>query len=447
MSKQIHPNTIYNSTSLSTQDKDMLREAVRGEFDGYKYLRDVGIGAAAGAAGGAVAGGGIGSLPAAAVGAIGGAAFGLGSNAVADIAYNVYDDEGKASWQASDMQERLEKLGGMLAGKTKTPSIGQLLSGLGTQYKNFIDISLNKNVNEEQKKIYEQNLFNPVSEAHQEFKSALPQQKTASNKFIRIAYDTSTPGMVGGVSASAITDKLLYTYLTKPNSISPEITEAIKQQLTNNPTVQNMFNDMKSLIEQRKIMPNNWNNLDSIPKSWNEGYDAFQKSPLTKPGDQFLDDLIPDAQGVLQHPMQESWDASSQIANQRAEQMALNQGKNLLQPKNLLNATWKGVKGLGVGLAVDFASNWLIDTIDMAMTGGEINMFRRELDDLSKIITEINRLTSNNPEIVYAGNILWTNLKQIDRMLGEANEAKNNKASNPNLQTETPVQYLKADGI
>jgi len=420
--KLLVTSSIQRVNEVSPDQCDMVREAIRGEFEPGKYLRDMGTGALAGAAGGAVAGAGIGSLPGAAVGAIGGAAFGLGSNAIGDIAYQIYNNETKAAWQAEDIQGKLNKMGGMLAGKTKKPEFGELLSTLGTFYKNYIDVAVNSSKDKDQAKMFEQNLFNPKSQAYTTFQSALPQGRAAfkKTKFVKVAAsDTGSVGAVGGTGTALVTEKALYSYLQNPNSVTNEVGQLIRQQLQNNPTVQTMANQMKNMMSQG----GSWRAPDTIPQSWNTGYDAWMKSTARQPGESFIDTAVqgPNGSYSVKNPMQESYQTAEQIAEQRALQAT---GKSWLNPKNILNATWKGVKGLGVGLAVDFASNWAVDAIDMAMTGGEINMFRRDLEDIRKTITEINRLTNNKEEVVYAGNMLWTNLKQIDRTLGEAGDKK-----------------------
>jgi len=317
MKNLIYSSSVKRIDASSQREIEMMREAIRGEFEPGKYVRDMGVGALSGAAGGAIVGGGVGSLPAAAVGAIGGAAWGLGSNAASDIWYQTRSDEDKASWQAGDLQEHLEKMGSLLTGKTKSPEIGTHLNQLGAQYKNYIDVIIQKTDNEEQKKMYEQNMFNPNTESYKYFKSQYP-QRTSNVKFKRVvhAVDTSPAAMVGGLGASVGATKA-------------------------------------------------------------------------------LDMLYP----AVAAP---------------------------------------GVKGMGAGLVVDLAANWGLDKIDMAMTGGEINMFRRELADVGKIITEVNRLTKNQEDVVYAGNMLWTGLKEVDRMLADIEKKKTE--SNPDLQASTSGQ-------
>jgi len=123
------------------------------------------------------------------------------------------------------------------------------------------------------------------------------------------------------------------------------------------------------------------------------------------------------------------------------DDVASQAGKQLTKP-GFWKSVGTGAKGLGVGLAVDWAANWGLDKIDMAMTGGEINMFRRELADVGKIITEINRLTKNQEDVVYAGNMLWTGLKEVDRMLAEVENKKSQEPqeSSASLQANTPGQ-------
>lgn len=430
MKNLIYSSSVKRIDASSQREIEMMREAIRGEFEPGKYVRDMGVGALSGAAGGAIVGGGVGSLPAAAVGAIGGAAWGLGSNAASDIWYQTRSDEDKASWQAGDLQEHLEKMGSLLTEKTKSPEIGTYLNQLGTQYKNYIDVIVQKTDNEEQKKMYEQNRFNPNTESYKYFKSQYP--KTSNVKFKRVvhAVDTSPAATVGGLGTYAITSKLLYTYLTNPSSISPEITQAIQQQLANNPSVQSMMQEMKAMHTQGK----SWHAPDILSndyKNWHTNY--LKKYPGQNPGNVINSD---DASAI--YNSQKEYAA---IAAQRAEADALKH-KSLLQPKSLLNATWKGVKGMGASLVVDLAANWGLDKIDMAMTGGEINMFRRELNDVGKIITEINRLTKNQEDVVYAGNMLWTYLKEVDRMLAEVENKKSQEpqVSSVSLSANTPGQ-------
>ena len=413
------PDLMFNSvkriTDASPEDREMMREAIRGEFEAGKYLRDMGTSAAAGAAGGAIAGGGVGSLPGAAVGAIGGAVFGLGSNAVSDIAYQMYGDEGKAAWQAGDIEDHLNKMGGWINGKTQDPTIGQFLSSLGASYKNYIDVSVNKAKSEDHLKGFKENIFNPQSSSYAAFQQALAQQQpqrpvqSQSSRFVRIAYEDSPAGLIGGTGATLAGDQIIKSIGTTPpptpvvaktpigdliskywaGALSSEETISFKQ-LMQDPAI-------RQQIQQVSNDPELLHNVQS---------QAIAKWGQSGQAGQIVDDL---AQGV---------------------------GKNLLKPSNLLSTAWKGVKGLGVGLAVDLASNWALDKIDMMMTGGEIQMFRRELQEVGKVITEINRLTNNREDVVYAGNILWTNLKEIDRML---EVVENNKAQQPNTPQSTQV--------
>lgn len=336
--KLTHSSSIKRIDASSQREIEMMREAIRGEFEPGKYLRDMSTGALSGAAGGAMIGGGVGSLPAAAVGAISGAAWGLGANATSDIWYQTRSDEDKASWQAGDLQERLKKMGDFLTNKTKSPEIGAELNKIGIQYKNYIDIVVQKNDDFSQKKMYEQNMFNPSTDIYKSLKNQYS-QKTSGEKFLRIveAADTSPAAMIGGIASGVGAEQALH-----------------------------------------KITPN---------------------------------DIAGQAGGQLNNP-------------------------------NLLKNVWKGTKGLGVGLGVDLLSNWGLDKIDMAMTGGEVNMFRREITDVGKIITEINRLTKNQEDVVYAGNMLWTSLKEIDRMLAQVENKKSltPQTANQSLPVNTPNQ-------
>lgn len=410
-------HSIKRITDASPEDREMMREAIRGEFEPGKYLRDMGTGAAAGAAGGAIAGGGVGSLPGAAVGAIGGAVFGLGSNAVSDIAYQMYGDEGKAAWQAGDIEDHLNKMGGWISGKTQDPTIGQFLSSLGASYKNYIDVSVNKAKSEDHMKGFKENIFNPESSSYAAFQQALGQQQpqrpvqSQSSRFIRIAYEDSPAGLIGGTGAAVgtqkvldnlmpaaqqassipLTPELIVQFLKDESSVSPPIKAQIQRYFQSNPKAAQDYARYLKLSDYEKLMVTN--------------------RPITNP---------------------------SEVIFGGADDVANQAGKNLLKPSNLLSTAWKGVKGLGVGLAVDLASNWALDKIDMMMTGGEIQMFRRELQEVGKVITEINRLTNNREDVVYAGNMLWTNLKEIDRML-EVVENSKSQQPNPNTPQSTQV--------
>jgi hypothetical protein len=439
MSKKLHTESIYGTTpSLSDYDKAMLREAIRGEFEGGKYLRDMGTGAAAGAATGAIAGAGVGSLPGAAVGAISGAAFGAGSNAVSDIAYQMYGNEGKAAWQAGDIQEKLEKMGGLIAGKIQFPEIGQLMNTLGTQYKNYIDVSVNKVDKEDQKKLYQQNIFNPASDAHQAFNNALqphPQAQARTRKLTRVAADQSPSGIVGGLGAAGVADKTMQS-MGKPNTavipttVAPAPVVPISVAELRRKYLLGTLNEVEKqqLLQYSQIQPEAF-----------EDVFKWKQDPL-RYQEKFNDAM--QAEKALGRPTAPALpNATQQIVPAAADDIAGQASKAAFNPKNLLNATWKGIKGFGVGIAVDFTANWLLDKIDMAMTGGEINMFRKDLGDIGKTITEVNRLTSNQKDVVYAGNILWTNLQQVDRMLNEAS-AKKSQQESPQVAQQNTQQTV-----
>lgn len=400
MENLTYSSSVKRIDSSSQREIEMMREAIRGEFEPGKYVRDIGVGAAAGAAAGAA--GGVSALPGAAIGA----AWGLGSNAASDIWYQTRSDEDKASWQAGDLQEHLEKMGGLLTGKTQSPQIGERLNQLGMQYKNYIDVIVQKTDNEEQKKIYEQNMFNPNTDDYKYFKSQYP-QRTSSFKFKRVvqAADSSPAAMIGGTGASMVADKLV----TKPT----DIVKTPQSELL------------------RKYWTGTLNNAERLQVA-----DYFEKNP-----DVYKETLKRFQDPIALAKERAFWEAKPINPGVVGEDIVGEAGKQLTKP-----GFWKnvgtGAKSLGVGLAVDWVANWGLDKIDMAMTGGEINMFRRELADVGKIITEINRLTKNQEDVVYAGNMLWTGLKEVDRMLAEVENKKSKEpqVSNLNPQANTSGQ-------
>lgn len=418
--KLVYSSSIKRIDSSSQKEIEMMREAIRGDFEMGKYIRDMGTGALSGAAGGAVMGGGVGSVPAAAVGAISGAAWGLGSNATSDIWYQTRSDEDKASWQAGDLQERLEKMGGFLANKTQSPEIGAELNKIGIQYKNYIDVVVQKSDNTDQKKMYEQNMFNPNTDVYKSFKNQYS-QKTSSKKFLRIveAADTSPAAMIGGIASGVgaeqlikelsrtpinpqtskipITNDLIYKFLKDNNSVSPPIKAQIEKYLQSTPQIAKEYANYLKKSDAEKLLFHN----PSFTQLLNPNDVAFRG----------VDDIA-------------------------------GQASNQLSKPNFWKNVGNGIKGLGVGLGVDLLSNWGLDKIDMTMTGGEVNMFRREINDVGKIITEINRLTKNQEDVVYAGNMLWTSLKEIDRALAQVENKKSSTPQNSqqNLPANTPNQ-------
>lgn len=417
MENLTYSSSVKRIDASSQREIEMMREAIRGEFEPGKYVRDMGVGALSGAAGGAIVGGGIGSVPAAAVGAIGGAAWGLGSNAASDIWYQTRSDEDKASWQAGDLQEHLEKMGGLLTGKTQSPEIGAHLNQLGTQYKNYIDVIVQKTNNEEQKKMYEQNMFNPNTEDYQYFRSQYP-QKTSSSKFKRVvhAVDTSPAAMVGGTGAMIGTQQIL-------NKMAPP---AVVPQVSNIPLTSELI--MKFIKDEASVSPPVKAQIQKYFQSNPKAAQDYAKYLKLSDYEKLLVTNRP-----LTNPSQVLFGGVDDVVGQA--------GKQLAKP-GFWKSVGTGAKGLGAGLVVDMAANWGLDKIDMAMTGGEINMFRRELADVGKIITEVNRLTKNQEDVVYAGNMLWTGLKEVDRMLAEVenNKSKEPQASNINPQVNTPGQ-------
>jgi hypothetical protein len=112
--------------------------------------------------------------------------------------------------------------------------------------------------------------------------------------------------------------------------------------------------------------------------------------------------------------------------------------KDAIKPGNLA----KGLKGGLVFMGVDMGLNWGLDKLDQLITGDEIAMFKRELGDVKKIITEINRLTENDTNVVYAGNMLWTALDKINSIMNAVEQYKTQNASqqqiNPGLPLNVP---------
>jgi hypothetical protein len=137
----IRPIRVASRKAAANEDV-LIREAILGEANWGQYGHDALTNAAGGALAGGIAGAGIFSPEGAAIGAAGGAAFGIGSDMVKDAWYNTRSDVDKASWQAGDCQDRVEKLAGFL--NKANPTLGQALTALGAQFKQFIDAYVQK---------------------------------------------------------------------------------------------------------------------------------------------------------------------------------------------------------------------------------------------------------------------------------------------------------------
>jgi hypothetical protein len=402
MKKLSYSSAVKRIDASSPREIEMMREAIRGDKDAGKYLRDMGVGALSGAAGGALFGGAS-AVP----GAIVGGLWGLGSNLGSDIWYDTRSDEEKAAWQASDLQELLQKMGSYLFNKTQVDKISNTLNELGNEYKNYIDVVLRKNNGKEQLEQYQKNRFNPNTSGYTEFNKTY--NRTASNKkFIRVveSADSSPASTIGGmggmVAGQQFTDKLKSPAVVTQNSKIPITSEMLF----------NFFKDENSVSPPVKAQIQKY--LQANPTLAHDYAQGFTQS-------------------LNNNPSKILFNGADDIAGQAAKQIA--------KP-----GFWKnvgtGIKGLGVGWGVEFAANWGLDKIDMAMTGGEINMFRKELSDISKIITEINRLSKNESSIVYAGNMLWTNLKEIDRMLSLIENKKAQEENNTNVENKESTNIV-----
>jgi hypothetical protein len=119
-------------SALIRESDFLYKEAIRGEMDWGGYGRTALEGGAGGAIGGALFGG-VGAVPGAAIGAAGNVAI----KGITDIWYNTRSNQDKASWQAGDLEERLNKLADLIQGQDST--LASVLKTLGNQYKEFVD--------------------------------------------------------------------------------------------------------------------------------------------------------------------------------------------------------------------------------------------------------------------------------------------------------------------
>jgi len=220
-------NSLHRIDAASREQ--FLREATRGEFEVGKYLRDMGTGAAGGAAAGGTVGafaGGVGAAPGALAGAVGGAIWGVGTRAIDDIAYWLYGDDGKAAWQAGDLEDLMKKIGDIL-GKTN-PQLGQTITQLGAMYKNYVDVAIRKKDDPELKKVFEQNIFNPASQGYSDnpFAQPAPQQVTSGNKkFVRVALETDNPyAAIGGSIAPSVPGGMAEDWMLRKLTNNPNAT-------------------------------------------------------------------------------------------------------------------------------------------------------------------------------------------------------------------------------
>jgi len=143
MEKRYLKQGIQPVRSATMQEiREMTREAgTMGEFNLGEYGHDVLTDAAAGAAGGAIAtlpAGGAGAVP----GAIIGGLSGLVGHGLKDLWYATRSNEDKASWQAGDIQERLNTIAGIM--DKHNPTLAKYLTGIGTEIKQYVDENIQK---------------------------------------------------------------------------------------------------------------------------------------------------------------------------------------------------------------------------------------------------------------------------------------------------------------
>ncbi len=81
----------------------------------------------------------------------------------------------------------------------------------------------------------------------------------------------------------------------------------------------------------------------------------------------------------------------------------------------------KGVgnlKTMGVGLAGEMTAGAVMDWLENLQ--GEKRLFDMHAKDVEKIITEINGLSKNDPQVVAAGNQIWSYVLQANEMMNQA---------------------------
>jgi hypothetical protein len=308
--------------SCIRESESLYREAIRGEANLGEYGRTALEGAAGGAVGGALVGG-VGAAP----GALIGAAGNVGVKGVTDLWYATRSDEDKAAWQAGDLEDKLNKITGLI--QDKNSSLASILIALGNQYKEFIDGFLQGRKSES----YKQNRFNlSPEEQQQKFGEEYNnlnrlRQPVATTKFRRVA--------------------------ANPNYFNP-----------------NTVNDTHF------------------------GYGHDTASSLG----QFGTDML-------------SGTAGGNIGEFGAKKATQKLAPQLLKGVGNL-------KTLGVGLVGELAAGSAIDWAEGLQ--GQSKLFQSYSSDVEKIITEINRLSKNNPQVIAAGNQIWSYVQQAQELLANA---------------------------
>ena len=94
----------------------------------------------------------------------------------------------------------------------------------------------------------------------------------------------------------------------------------------------------------------------------------------------------------------------------------------------------KGVgslKSMGVGLVGELGAGMILDGLESLQ--GAQKLFENHAADVEKIITEVNRLTNNDPQVVAAGNQVWSYVLEgkdrLHQMLQKATEASQSQTA------------------
>jgi hypothetical protein len=91
---------------------------------------------------------------------------------------------------------------------------------------------------------------------------------------------------------------------------------------------------------------------------------------------------------------------------------------------------------MGVGLVGELGVGAIFDAIENLQ--GAQKLYHNQSVDIQKIITEVNRLTGNDPQVLAAGNQVWTYVlegkERIDNMVQNAQSSyAQNKSANTNV--------------
>jgi hypothetical protein len=154
----------------------------------------------------------------------------------------------------------------------------------------------------------------------------------------------------------------------------------------------------------------------SAAPSGNQNYLSLSPDGVTAPSSEYNNNLAATME-------QAGKDFSTGALGGNAGEYAIKKTVQHLKPNLLKSLLHPG--SMGVGILGEFAVGALLDHLE-SLKGAQ-KLFADHAADVQKIIIEVNRLTNNDPQVVAAGNQVWSYVlegkERLDQMILKTQEA------------------------